>query len=145
MNVVHYTYLGKYLNLSYVLKKENPHLKPKPVYKIIKKKGFNRGETTRIVQVNKKLIDSFFDDYKSYHIDASVQICLKNELNEDEAALTGHGLKTIPIMEIERAKCECGCKDIAVDHFHGETFCPECGLVRDNNLIDLTAKMNNSF
>jgi len=54
-------------------------------------------------------------------------------------------LKTIPLMEIERSSCECGCKDIAVDHFHGERFCPECGLVHDHNFIDLTAKMNSSF
>lgn len=136
--LVHYTYLGKYLNLSYILKRNKNQLKPKTKYKIVKKKGFDRGEITRILQVNKEIINDYFSDYSNDYknnVDVSIQVGLQSEFNECEKAVIGRGGKTIAIMKIKRGRgCDCGCKDIAVDSFHGETFCPSCGLILDTSI-----------
>ena len=137
---VHYTYLGKYLNLSYILKKPKNQTKPKTKIKLVKTKGFDKGELTRILPINKEIINNYFNDYSNDYknnIEASIQIGIQTELNETEKAVIGRGGKTIALMNIKRGQgCECGCKDIAVDHDHGETFCPRCGLIVDTNLTD---------
>lgn len=131
--IVHYTYLGKYLHLSYVLKRDKN--KPKTKIKIIKTKGIDKGEITRILPVNMEVVNNYFNshsnDYKN-NINASVQIGVQTELNEKEKAVIGRGGKTITLMKLKRGHgCECGCKDIAIDNDHGETFCPSCGLLFD--------------
>ncbi len=61
----------------------------------------------------------------------NVQVPLKSELNETEVAI-GRKNKKIAIVNVTKGKpCECGCNDIAIDNFHGETFCPDCGLIQD--------------
>ncbi|MEL7669348.1 TFIIB-type zinc ribbon-containing protein [Methanobacterium sp.] len=139
-NIVHYTYLGKYLHLSYILKQNKKQNKPKTKYKIIKTKGFDRGEITRILPVNKEIINNYFNDYShdyKNNITASIQIGVQTELNETEKAVIGRGGKTIALMNIKRGQgCECGCKDIAIDNDHGETFCPRCGLILDTSISD---------
>lgn len=133
-SIVHYTYLGKYLHLSYVLKRNKNRIKPKTKYEIIQTKGIDKGEI-RILPVKKDLINTYFNnhsqDYKN-DIHASIQIGVQTELNETEKAVIGRGGKTITLMNIKRGHgCECGCKDIAIDKDHGETFCPDCGLILD--------------
>jgi hypothetical protein len=134
-SIVHYTYLGKYLHLSYVLKRNKNRIKPKTKYKIIKTKGIDKGETTRILKINRKLTNNYFSNYSNDYknnITASIQVGVQTELNEIEKAVIGRGGKTIALMNIKRGQgCECGCKDIAVDKDHGETFCPKCGLILD--------------
>jgi len=134
-DIIHYTYLGKYLNLSYILKKEKKPVIPKHKIKIIKTRGFDKGEITRILPINKEVTINYFNnyshDYKN-NISASVQIGVQTELNETEKAVIGRAGKTLPLMKLKRGVgCECGCKDVAIDVFHGETFCPACGLVLD--------------
>lgn len=111
-------------------------LKPKNEYKIVKRKGFHKGEFTRVLKVNNEIVNSFFNNYSTnYKINfgASIQIRLKSEINEDEAAIMGRGNKTYVLFKIIKSEpCECGCKDIATDYKHGETFCPKCGLVHEN-------------
>lgn len=134
--LVHVTYLGKYLNYSYVLKRNKNQLKPKTKYKIIKTKGIDKGETTRILKVNKAITNDYFSNFSKYNnIDASIRVGLHAELNEIEKAVVGRGGKTIAMVHINQGNgCECGCKDIAVDHDHGETFCPHCGLILDTSI-----------
>ena len=132
--IVHYTYLGKYLNLSYIFKAKKNQLKPKTKYKIVKKKGFHRGEITRILPAD----NSFFNKIpnKNYSFDAGIQLRLKDEINDDESVLRGKGGKTIGLHYVERnISCECGCEICAVDYERGEIFCPECGLVQDSQLF----------
>lgn len=131
---VHYTYLGKYLNFSYILKPNKNQLKRKTKYKIVKKKGFHRGEITRILPAD----NSFFTKIpnKNYSIDSSIQLRLKDEINEEESVLVGKGGRTSGLHFVERnVSCECGCEICAVDYDRGEIFCPECGLVQDSQLF----------
>ena len=120
------------------LKRKHIKINPKKVYKIVKRKGFNKGEVTRVLKANKDIVFSFFNNYsKSYKInfDASVQVHLKSEINEEEVAVVGRGNKTLSLVKISNNQpCECGCHDIAVDHERGETFCPKCGLISENTI-----------
>ena len=136
--IVHYTYLGKYLNLSYILKRKKTQLKPKTKFQIIKKKGFHKGDTTRILKTDKNITNSFFSNYSNdykINFNVSIPVPLKMELNDNESAVIGKGGKTLPLMKISKGQaCECGCKDIAIDHDHGETFCAHCGLILDSSI-----------
>jgi hypothetical protein len=118
------------------IKRKKLELKPKNEYKIVKKKGIDKGEFTRVLKVNNDVVNSFFSNFSTdYKIDfgASIQIRLKSEINEEEAAVAGRGNKTLVLFNIGRnTPCECGCPDIATDYEHRETFCPKCGLVHEN-------------
>jgi hypothetical protein len=111
-------------------------LKPKNEYRIVKKKGIDKGEFTRVLKVNNNVVNSFFSNFGTdYKIDfgASIQIRLKSEINEEEVAVMGRGNKTYVLFKIIKSEpCECGCHDIAADYERGETFCPKCGLVHEN-------------
>jgi hypothetical protein len=118
------------------IKRKKLELKPKNEYRIVKKKGIDKGEFTRVLKVNNDVVNSFFSNFGTdYKIDfgASIQIRFKSEINEEEAAVMGSGSKTYVLFKIIRSEpCECGCHDIAADYERGETFCPKCGLVHEN-------------
>lgn len=134
-DVIHISYLGKYLGLSYILKKSR--LKVKTEYKIRKTKGWDKGKVTRILEVNKDKINAFFNDHNEYNINTSVQIRLKSQLNDNEEAIIGWG-RHLPLVSISKSKVECdecGCLDMAIDYEVGEAFCPKCGLVDPTVMI----------